>query len=190
MKFGKAKETQLKMMSSKEFLQRILEEDPSMVKNLPILQKINAKGYLTIESQAGRKSNGKSVKTGLAFVMHERAYLSGFMPTVLAEMFVKKFNLSSSLCAVHVPSCHELDVNAKLDLPITYHTDRNGSFVDTHMSMAIPKQVEMQWKKQLHIDKTEKTSQIFCYDPEWNRPAFSSNGLFTKVFKVLQSLTE
>jgi len=69
----------LKMLKSEEFKKRIIEEDESMLKYLKILQKINSKGYITDESQAGNKSIAISYIDGKSTVYSERAYLSGFM---------------------------------------------------------------------------------------------------------------
>ena len=63
MKFQDAQEKAVKMLSSKDFIERVKEEDETMVKHLAKLKDINKHGFLTVNSQAGRKEKGKSSQT-------------------------------------------------------------------------------------------------------------------------------
>ena len=64
MKFNAAQKKAVIKFDDPQFIANIKEEDPTMVKHLDILKKINENGYLTKNSQAGRKSNE-----------YERAYI-------------------------------------------------------------------------------------------------------------------
>jgi hypothetical protein len=87
---------------SDDFLTRIKEEDESMLQHLPILKKMNEKGFITTGSQAGRKSKGISVLNNKPYVMEERAFVEGFMPYKKAVNFLKNMNLYSDKNATNV----------------------------------------------------------------------------------------
>ena len=73
MKFAEAQKKAVDLFETEAFLQRIKEEDATMLKHLPLLQKMNKHGFLTVESQAGNRSKGKG------YEILERAYVVGFM---------------------------------------------------------------------------------------------------------------
>ena len=107
MKFDDAVKRSVNMFNDATFKKRIEEEDASMLKHLPILQKMNRLGYLTTESQAGRKSSGKSYIDGKPYVIHERSYISGFMLESKAVDFIKNMALHTDKNAVFVPYCND-----------------------------------------------------------------------------------
>lgn len=55
MKFNAAQKKAVSMFDNPEFIATIKKEDPTMIKHLDILKQINQYGYLTKNSQAGRK---------------------------------------------------------------------------------------------------------------------------------------
>jgi hypothetical protein len=56
------------------------------------------------------------------------------------------------------------------------------------MSTALPANVWDFYRKEAHIDKSEKVVYVFCWDPLWNRGAAGAKGLFTEVLKVLKTI--
>lgn len=189
MKFNDARTAAVKMMSSEKFLKRIEEEDSSMLKHMNILREINAHGYITIESQAGRFSKGaKSFRTGKPYEISERAYIAGFIQEAVAPEFIKNMGLHTDKTAVMIPHCKgiELNIPPALDIPLTVTKSAGDLRVDTHASMALPSEVYTMYLKQIHINRTEKVVFIFCWDHQWNRNASGPHGLFKDVLAQLK----
>jgi hypothetical protein len=91
------------MFGKDSFAEKIKEEDPLMVKYLPLLQKINKAGFLTINSQAGHHSKGKHYQTGKPYELTERAYLIGFMLEKDAAKFIKAMAIQTDKNAIFLP---------------------------------------------------------------------------------------
>jgi len=171
MKFNAAQKNAVSMFDNPEFIANIKEEDPTMVKHLDILKKINENGYLTKNSQAGRKSN-----------QYERAYIQGFMTKPRAIEFLKRMNIETDKNAIYV------SINEKepiFDIPLTIEKNKKWEVV-THMSTTIPLRIWNQERKYLNLDAN--IVYIFCWDPKWNRNASNKNGLFTDVLNILKTI--
>ncbi len=189
MKFKDAQKKAAMMFSSKTFHHRIREEDETMLKHLPILQEINTHGYLTIESQAGRKSSGKSYDDGTSYEISERAYITGFMQEAKAVEFIKQMNTTTDKNAIFLTYCEDsLYLPSSLDIPVTITKNGGKTEINTHMSSALPQSVWHSWRKQVHLNKTEKIVFIQCWDPLWNRNASGHNGLFKDILHVLKRI--
>ena len=184
MKFQDAKKRSVEMFDSPEFIERIRDEDSSMLKHLPLLQKINHLGYITTESQAGNHKRGKA--DGKPYELSERAYLSGFMMEEDAALFIKNMSLYTDKNAMYIPIC-DAEIPPSLDIPLTITRKKTGVTVETHMSPSLPKEANDFFKKMVHLNKSEKVVFIFCWDPMWNRLASGKNGLFTEVYNRLST---
>jgi hypothetical protein len=184
MKFTEALKKSVNMFSDTTFKKRIEEEDATMLKHLPILQKINRLGYLTTESQAGKKSSGKSYIDGKPYVIQERSYISGFMLESKAVDFIKNMGLHTDKNAVYVPYCNDsLYLPSNLDIPLTITIKGGKTEINTHGSLTLPESAWNFFRKQAHINKSEKIVYIFCWDSKWNRPG----ALFADVVKMLEA---
>ena len=172
MKFSAAQKNAVSMFDNPEFIANIKDEDSTMVKYLTILKQINQHGYLTTNSQAGRKTS----------TIYERAYITGFMMKKDAAQFIKNMNIETDKNAIYV-SITNID-DPKLDIPLTIEKMKNNWEVFTHMSTSIPKRIWNQERKKLNL--LDDVVYIFCWDPKWNRTASSSSGLFTDVLKILK----
>lgn len=75
------------------------EEDASMAALRGVLSRINALGFVTVDSQAGVKDDGP--------IHWQRAYISGFVPRSLAKDFVTQMNLRNSVVALAFPHGEE-----------------------------------------------------------------------------------
>jgi hypothetical protein len=171
MKFNAAQKKAIIKFDDPEFIKNIKEEDPTMVKHLNILKKINENGYLTKNSQAGRKSNE-----------YERAYIQGFMMKKDAIEFLKRMNIETDKNAIYV------SINEKepiFNIPLTIEKNNKWEVV-THMSTTVPLRIWNQERKYLNLDKD--VVYIFCWDPKWNRNASSKTGLFIDVLKILKTI--
>ena len=189
MKFKEALKKSVEMFNSKEFIERVHEEDPTMVKQLVLLQEINKLELLTENSQAGRFSKGLHYKDNKPYEIHERAYVSGFMLEKKANEFIKQFNILTNKNAAFIPICADtIYLPSSLDIPVTYSIHNNKININTHMSMALPNSVFESYKKQLKLNKSEKVVYLFCWDTKWNRLASKENGLFKDIIRVLNKL--
>ena len=182
MKWKDAQTKRILMFSSPDFLKRIEEEDSSMLTHMDILKKINMAGYLTIQSQGGHKSNGKS------YEIHERAYIEGFMLEKDAEEFIKNLGIYTDKVGVYIPYSLDIKLPSSLDVPLTIQKKNNNWEVVTHTSIALPKNVWDMYRKEVGLNKNDKIALILCWDTKWNRNASSINGLFTDVLKILKKL--
>lgn len=185
MKFQAAVENWVEHLLSHEFKERVLEEDPTMLKHVPILAEINRHGFITNNSQAGRK-NGKQ-----DWDLWERAYLNGFMLQSEAVSFIKEMALHTDKVAqVLHPTTDQatLDLTSALNVPLTL--EKNKEKTETHMPNTVSITQWDRWRKECHIDKTEKIVFVVCYDLKWNRSAVGAKGLFKEVLKILKKIED
>uniref|UniRef100_A0A6C0API3 Uncharacterized protein n=1 Tax=viral metagenome TaxID=1070528 RepID=A0A6C0API3_9ZZZZ len=183
MKFSDAKKKAVAKFDSPEFIERIRSEDPTMVRQLPILKEINKLGFLTTESQAGKNSKGKD------YEIIERAYICGFMLEKDAVKFIRDMGMITDKNSVYVPLVgDEIHIPPSLDIPLTLQIKNGKTEVATHTSMALPRRWHEMMRKLIGLNKNEKVVYIFCWDTHWNRLASSKSGLFTDVLKVLNLL--
>jgi|LauGreDrversion4_2_1035121.scaffolds.fasta_scaffold98016_2 hypothetical protein len=185
MKFTDAQDKAVKMLSSKEFIERVKEEDETMLEHLDTLKNINKNGYITVNSQAGRKEKGKSFQTGKPYEMIERAYTIGFMQESKASIFIKNMSFTDKNAAF-VPYCDDkMHLPSSLDIPLTITKTEGHTRIETHTSLTLPESVWQHYRKQAGISKGEKIVFITCWDTKWNRNASTKNGLFSEILKAL-----
>jgi hypothetical protein len=165
---------------TEDFLTRIKEEDESMLQHLPILKKMNEKGFITTGSQAGRKSGG----INKPYVTEERAFVEGFMPYKKAVSFLRKMNLYTDKNATNIIDNPKF-LKSELDIPLTITMQNNKTNIETHMSLSLPIQILNSYKKEHKINRSENVLYVFCWDPIWNRNASNIDGLFTDILQNL-----
>jgi len=183
--FKDAQSNAVLKFKSPEFITKISSEDSSMVEHLDILQKINKNGFITIESQAGKKIINSKKK----FEIHERSYLQGFMLETDAIKFIKNINIFTDKVAVNIPLCeNSVRLIPSLDIPLTITKRDDNIIINTHTSMALPKNVWDMYIKEVKLNKNEKVVLLMCWDIKWNRNASSLTGLFTDVLNILENL--
>lgn len=185
MKFKDAISAAVKMFSSSDFLERIKNEDETMLRHMKILSQINEMGFITIESQAGNTIHGK--RDGKPYSISERSFVSGFMLQSQAINFIALMATQTDKNAMYIPVVSEnAPLPSALDIPVTVTNRAGMNEITTHFSSAIPQSVWTMFRKQAHINKNEKIVFIFCWDSLWNRDASGSTGLFTDVVKILK----
>jgi hypothetical protein len=186
MKFRQACDAAASNFGEESFAVKIKEEDPLMVKYLPLLQKINKAGFLTTNSQAGHRSKGKHYQTGKPYELTESAYLEGFMLEADAAKFIKAMGIQTDKNAIFRPVCaSETDLPPELDIPLTIVKRGSETSVETHSTVGLPKEWSDSFKKMVHLNKSEKVVFIFCWDTHWGRGAAGKNGLFIQVLECL-----
>jgi hypothetical protein len=182
MKFKDALKRSTEMLQSPAFERRARGEDPTMLAHVPLLVEINRAGFLTNESQAGRK-----FRTESGWEVHERAYVTGFMLKPTAEAFIKNMGVYTDKNAVHVAGAGTWDdFPGSLGTPLTVQI--KGGKVDVHTKLAtgIPQSTLDAYLKEAGVNKTEGAVFVVCWDPKWNRGAAGVRGLFTDVLAVLK----
>jgi hypothetical protein len=189
MKFKDALQKSVQTLSSSEFRNRVKEEDERMLSHLPLLQKINQAGFLTVNSQGGEKQSGKSVLDGKHYELSERAYLIGFLLETKAASFLQKVSIITDKNAIYVPLCQDsVSIPSSLDIPLTITKKGGKTTVETHSSVVLPESVWHSFRKQAHISKSEKVVFILCWDTKWNRNASGPSGLFQDILKILKTI--
>jgi hypothetical protein len=138
--------------SNPEFIENIKEEDPTMVKHLDILKKINEHGYLTTNSQAGRKTEK----------YEERSFIIGFMIKKDAIKFVDNINMNTDKIALCIV-VSDMYADTKLDIPLTI--ENNFTSV-THMSTFVPFNYLNKEKQKMGLNQDSDILYIFCFDPK------------------------
>jgi len=157
MKFREACAAAVKMFGKESYAEKIKDEDPLMVKYLPLLQKINKAGFLTTNSQAGHRSKGKHYQTGKPYELTERAYLVGFMLEADAAKFIKSMAIQTDKNAIFLPVGTSVDkLPSTLDIPLTIVKLDSDISVETHAATALPKEWSDSFKKTVHLNKSEK----------------------------------
>ena len=71
--FESARRVAVRMMRTAALAEELRNEDPTMVRHIPQLTRINRLGMITSNSQAGRNSRYTSRRTGKRELMAERA---------------------------------------------------------------------------------------------------------------------
>jgi len=186
MKFREACAAAVSMFSEKSFAEKIKEEDPAMVKYMPLLQKINKAGFLTTNSQGGHRSKGKHYQTGKPYELMERAFVVGFMLEADAAKFIKAIGTQTDKNAIFLPVGISVDnLPPDLDIPLTIVKSGSDISIETHVAAALPKEWSDSFKKSVHLNKSEKVVYILCYDTKWGRHAAGKHGLFTQILEYL-----
>ena len=190
MKFNDVLQKRVEMFSTPEFIERIIDEDETMLKHLDILKEINIHGFITNESQAGNYSKFTSSNEKTQYETIERAYISGFMLESMASKFITILSIETDKIAFFIPCVNDdVYLPSHLDIPLTIELkDGKYSHTETHMSSAFPKSHWEFVRKRLNLNKSENIVFIECIDYKWKRNASSRYGLFTDVLNTLKKL--
>ena len=185
MKFKEACAHSAQFLQSPAFKERVVDEDPLMLKYIPLLVQINKAGLLTNESQAGNEHNNKM------YLEMERAYISGLMLESTAAEFIMYMGLYTDKNAVQHTVCGGYDdFKFNLSTPLTVQKNiKTGEIISfTSMPTGLPTITFERYKRELKINKAEKVVFVQCWDPIWKRNAAGRKGLFTEVLKILLML--
>ena len=120
MKFRAAQKKAVEKFDDPEFIANIKEEDSTMIKHLDILKQINQHGYLTTNSQAGRKT----------ISIYERAYIIGFMLKKDALEFIKNMNIETDKNAIMIEQ-NGLKIETNFDIALSIEKKINGKYLHT-----------------------------------------------------------
>ncbi len=159
---------QLKLFDSDAFIAERESEDPAMIQHLDILKKINKHGYLTTNSQAGKKTGNDM----------EKAYITGVMLAEDAALFIKNMSVHTDKIVA------EVVISEQDTLPIPVTISKNKKIdVHTHLRFSMFKSEAAHEFKTLGITGSDRNKFVFvtCCDPVWGRVE-----LFDAVLEMLK----
>ena len=87
--FELARRVAVRMMETRAFAKDIEEEDPTMVKYISDLRRLNELGMITSNSQSGKRSTFAHYQTGKRVDLVERAYCYGFVDAAVADAVIQ-----------------------------------------------------------------------------------------------------
>lgn len=167
------------------------EEDASMASMRPILSKINAAGFVTIDSQTGKKG-------GTPY--WQRAYISGFVSKRVVHEFVKRMNLRDSVVAFAFPhgedqplACQDFGWAKMPRLSLSVEGARYDTCTSHPLGVAQSfKEMWMNLLPELGLSGDVRTmrevakdaAQVIVVDTVWGR----KKRLFSATLETLQSL--
>ena len=172
-----------------------IEEDESMKIAKPILSKINAFGFVTEDSQMGKKEkiNLKDNKIGDKW---QRSYISGIMDRNIYKEFELKMDLIGETFILIKQHCEMYSEHSN-PISVTRVSNQDGSFPTTTRCWTECESIYPQWINLLPdlgdeiLDDMELMEQIedeVVYvgitDMTWGRPLW----LFETVHKVLSEI--
>ena len=172
-----------------------IEEDEYMKIAKPILSKINALGFVTEDSQMGKKEkiNLKDNKIGDKW---QRSYISGIMDRNIYKEFELKMDLIGETFILIKQHCEMYSEHSN-PISVTRVSKQDGSFETTTRNWTDCESIYSQWINLLpdlgdeildDIELMEKIEEEVVFvritDMTWNRPLW----LFENVHKVLNEI--
>ena len=172
-----------------------IEEDESMKIAKPILSKINAFGFVTEDSQMGKKEkiNLKDNKIGDKW---QRSYISGIMDRNIYKEFELKMDLIGETFILIKPHC-KMHSEHSNPISVTRVSKQDGSFETITRNWTDCFPIEIQWINLLpdlgdeilnDMELMEQIEEEVVYveitDLTWGRDFW----LFETVYKVLSEI--
>lgn len=200
MKFEEAIKHSIEYLKSSEFRDR--EDAQTTIKSLPILIKINSDGFLTDNSQEGMIIKGYNPDTKTYYEIKERSYITGFLKKEQGHALIHWINMNTEMTAFEVLNeptdffenlymkdsiqyIPNIIVTASRSSKVKEELSKVAFSKNTQLIVALPEIIMNNLKKQLKIDKSEKTIYINIFDAKYGRRASSKDGLFHAVLKGL-----
>lgn len=131
------------------------------------LEQMNRLGFITLDSQEG--------------MQNERAYVCGFMQPGRAERFVESVNTSSDMVALILRPAAKYVPNTSIIV-----TRSKGS-QKTKIPLINSRSDIANLQKDAGISAGARVVLVDCFDPKWERKAYSRDGLFCQVLAALYS---
>ena len=185
----------LKILTTSE----LVDEDPTMAIARPHLSKINQAGFLTTESQMGKKELDKVDADSL----WQRSYVKGLLPRHVADAFRQQLSLEDSVFVViDEPDDRDCYVARGMMIPLTFeggfYARYGGSLFPTNAPVTgLESFTEIVWnllpevksimtsEKCVNLVK-EDAMKVLVVDMTWGRPFW----LFEKIVEVLGELND
>jgi hypothetical protein len=169
------------------------DEDPSMAEMRSKLARINACGFVTVDSQMGIKTSGPTC--------WQRAYISGFVSNEMAPKLVAVLERTDGIIALASPhgedqprQCANFAYKRMPKLPLTLDGVRlqpvttrplaEAEPFDGSMWIALLPELGLANDKASMAAVRREVTQVFVMDTVWGR----KRSLFSKVLKALRGL--
>lgn len=174
-----------------------VEEDPTMAEARPRLSEINQKGFLTINSQMGKKVVKRHRRTGEYYPSWQRAYVDGLMPRHMTDEFHERMELEDGVVIlVDVPHYHDYRNHRIFEKKISVTLDGDyfytrkpvavsEPFIETIQSV-LPDVESIVSDEKCERLVREDAMNVRVVDMIWGRPFW----LFDKISEVLDIVND
>lgn len=193
MKFIEVQKATIKYLESDEFKNR--EDAQTSIKIIPLLQKINSMGFITDDSQQGLISKGFNEITKNYYEIRERAYVTGFMKSVKAELLTKWINTYTDKVALIVfENNTKKEFNNFPPIPVTVQASNKNKIKlkefkpCTQLRTVLPDETINGLKETIKLSKSENVEYIVIFDPVYGRHSKNKGGLYESVIKGLKAI--
>lgn len=151
-----------------------------------LLSAINAAGFLTDDSQSGLDPD-------------ERAYVTGVMPTAVADEFSQRMNMVGDFVALTLESTDRFGNG----VPVTRSSAPYGEFFEDRQTSGADK-YRAQTRIPVYMDEggheftiletglssPELYRLVAVFDPKWGKPGYEDGNLFGAVLECLKDRVE
>ena len=168
-------------------------EDASMSEARPILSEINRKGFLTIDSQMGKKIVDQIPATGEEYPFWQRAYVDGLMPRHLTKNFHQRMELEDGVLLL-IDAPHDNPIRLGGSISVTLDGDNffthkpvatSESFEETVLNV-LPEVRSIMSDERCQELLRKDACNVRVVDMVWGRPYW----LFEKVSQVLDVVND
>ena len=170
-----------------------VEEDPTMAEARPRLSEINRKGFLTIDSQMGKKIVEQHPRTGANYPYWQRSYVDGFMPRHLTRNFHQRMELEDGV-VILIDAPHEQPGRIGGTISVTLDGDYFYTQKPVATSRGFKNSVQNVLPEVSSIMSDKKCQELLrqdalnvrVVDMVWGRPFW----LFDKISQVLDVVND
>lgn len=171
-----------------------VREDPTMAEARPRLSEINRKGFLTIDSQMGKKEVKEHPVTVADYPYWQRSYVDGFMPRHLTRNFHQRMELEDSV-VILIDDPHD---RRPLRIGGTISVTLDGDYFYTRIPVAtsasfqesvdnvLPELSSIMSDKRCKELLRQDALNVRVVDMVWGRPFW----LFDKISQVLDVVND
>lgn len=170
-----------------------VREDPTMAEARPRLSEINRKGFLTIDSQMGKKIVQQHPRTGADYPYWQRSYVDGLMPRHLTKNFHQRMELEDSVVIlIDAPHDRPRRIGGAISVTLDGHYFFTRTPVATSAGFEESVQNVLPEVSSIMSDKKckqllrEDAYNVRVVDMVWGRPFW----LFDKISQVLDVVND
>lgn len=170
-----------------------VKEDPTMAEARPRLSEINRKGFLTIDSQMGKKEVKQYRRTGADYPCWQRSYVDGFMPRHLTINFHQRMELEDSVVIlIDAPHDRPMEIGGTISVTLDgdyFYTRKpvatSAGFQESVQNV-LPEVSSIMSDKRCQELLRQDAFNVRVVDMVWGRPFW----LFDKISQVLDIVND
>lgn len=166
------------------------EEDPSMAQARPRLSEINKRGFVTTDSQMGKREVLQHRITGEDYDYRQRSYVKGLLPKHLGEEFKRRMQLEDGVMIFMEepgpePPGWEYRIPVTLDGDVFFTNIRMATSDFAYQTLCVLPEVQSIMSDKTCYDLVERDALLVkVVDTVWGRPFW----LFDKIVEVLDEV--